>query len=624
MHRHSAPRSAARDDVQHAVRDSVQQTGVTSGQQSVLNLQQGVGNSLTGQIVQRSPQVIRRAGDKLSFQRGSELGEEELLADSVSKVIESHRRMKQRRKDTLERIKEDTIETDDVISRSRSRRIQAVGVGLPPELVKLRQERNQETTVGEHKKTLADYHDKVEAQTGWRWDQLKSRLSEIPGLTLVGERTDGKVELVSESTKTIYTIYFDSERFNPEPDQGREDKADNVFTKRGYSPTAKPKQFVKDDNGVHTRRFVTRAITIWHVAAMFGLNLKPKKDGGADVEPAYVDEAKTTRLDAQLPRDTKGRFGDHTKTFNIRSAAAYLPDGKDDGTDFSRYHQDRTPGGKGKRTNYEFTKGKSPVRGEYSTMGLNERASMQVRNGSGPNQPFLSTASAQVDPTGQRKKVIRANKGERFDTGAENQGIVKVDLAKAQKLGIKIVNQHADESNRHKIAWDRVYEPKDIEKLCERASLANEWRKDQALAQYADELTPTEDELRPFEEVDREHIRNGKAAEVLKGAHVKRTAPAELDEYIYSARKNREVLMDRIPISCVTEINLNADVGKWPNLTGVKRGEWLEFTPDLQGKLKAYLRGTESDDVKDEKYDNIQAMYERAEEDKKAEGGNRT
>ncbi|QWF21399.1 hypothetical protein KM427_21045 [Nocardioides sp. LMS-CY] len=644
MHRHSAARTPGGDDGHRRVQPEPR-SEATSGQQQVLNLQQGVGNSITGQIVQRSPAVIRRAGDKLAFERGKELGEDESLADEVSELIESHRRIKQGRKDSLEFIKEARIETDDTISKSRSLRIRAEGsrTGVPPEIVKLRQARNEEATVGEHKKTLADYHDRVEADAGWRWDRLKGTLSGFPGISLVGEPASGKVEIVSDSKRTIYTVYFDNERFNAEPDADRQDQADNVFTKRGYSPTVKPKQFVKDDNGVHTRRFVTRAITIWHVAAMFGLNLKPKQSGGeTDVEPAYVDEAKTTRLDAQLPRYTGDTFDGHSETFDLREAAAHVPPGEVDDSEFTtRYwrHLQGVPkphrtvrsgapevrSSPGKRTGYQFALGYAEARGPKSRMGLNERASMQVRNGSGPNQPFLSTASAQIDPTGKRKKVIRANKGERFDTGAENQGIVKVDLAKAQKLGIKIVNQHADESNQHKIAWDRVYQPKDIEKLCKRASMAIEWRKDKKLAQYADELLPAEEELSSFEEADRKLILDGNSGEVLKRSHVKRSAPQELDEYIYSARKNREVLMDKIPISCVTEINLNKDEGKWPGLDeGIERGEWLDFTSELQGKLKAYLRGTESANVKDEKYDNIQAMYKRAEIDKAKEGGNRT
>lgn len=619
MHRHSAARTPGGDDGHRRVQPEPR-SEATSGQQQVLNLQQGVGNSITGQIVQRSPSVIRRAGDKLSFQRGTELGEDEGLAEKVSAVIEKQRQDKRGTKDRLEKRKEDSIELGDLLSKAEGTIIRSRGnrLKVPPEVTKLRQERNEASTVAEHKKTLAKFHDDVQAKSGWRWERMKDELSAIKGIKFGDEPRDGKVEITgSESGRKIYTIYFGVERFNKDADVDREDGADNVFTKRGYGPTVKPKQFVKDNNGVHTRRFVTRAITIWHVAAMFGLNLKPKKGGGADVEPAYVDEAKTTRLDAQLPRYTGDIFGDHSDTFDVGKAAAYVPSGEGRDTEFRRYRHDRVTGGKGKRTQYEFTKGTSQIRGRYSAMELNERASMQVRNGSGPNQPFLSTASAQIDP--KRPKVIRANKGERFDTGAENQGIVKVDLAKAKKLGIKIVNQHDDESNKHKIAWDRFYDPGDIKKLSERYQLALKY------PDYAKEIRPQWDEVSMFTQEERRALRDGKPQEVNSKKYVKRSAPEELDEYIYSARKNREVLMDKIPIGCVTEINLNKDEGKWPGLDeSIKRGEWLDFTSELQGKLKAYLRGTGSDDVKDEKYDNIQAMYERAEIDKAKEGGNRT
>jgi hypothetical protein len=246
-------------------------------------------------------------------------------------------------------------------------------------------------------------------------------------------------------------------------------------------------------------------------------------------------------------------------------------------------------------------------------MGMNERASMQVRNGSGLLQPFLSTASAQVDP--QRPKVIRANKGERFDTGAENQGIVKVDLAMAKKLGIKIVNQHDDESHQHKIAWDRVYDPKDIEELCNRVALAEKY------PLFAKEVAPTEQELRVFSETDRAHILKKNHTEVLNTLYDKRRAPEELDEYIYSARKNREVLMDKIPLSCVTEIFISPDEGKWAGLSKDLKGKWIPF-PKVEGELKKFLRGSENEG--EEHYENIQAMYKKAAIDKKAEGGTRT
>jgi hypothetical protein len=624
MHRQSTPRTTdqdARPETQAQPR-----ANVTASQQSVLNLQQGVGNSLTGQIVQRTAPVVRRAGDKLAFERAEKLdGLDDELAGQVLGVIEKERSFKQGIKGSLEAWKEGTILERDEVSKGAGTKIAAQKEeGVPKEIITLRQERNEAATIGDHKKTLAKYHDDVQEHTGWRWQRMKKELSLIKGINFDDEPRDGVIQIVgTESSKRIYTIYVGTKRFNEHADVGREDNADNVYTKRGYSPGTKPKEFVKDDNGVSTRRFVTRAVTIWHLASMFGLKFKPKPETDeAEVAPAHVGEGMDRkRLDAQLPRYTGEEIGGHSETFWVKEAAAYVPKGGAQKTDFSDSYTPRSPGenrkrekaSPGKRTGFDFTTGYNWNRGKGSRMGLNERASMQVRNGSGPLQPFLSTASAQVDP--RRPKVIRANKGERFDTGAENQGIVKVDLAKAKQLGIKIVNQHDDESHQHKIAWDRVYDPDDIKALSERVALAKKY------VDYAQEVMPTEAELKVFSEKDRGHILAEKPELVLNTLYDKRRAPEELDEYIYSARKNREVLMDKIPLSCVTEIYISPDPGKWPDLSEDLKGQWLPF-PKVQGVLKTYLRGSENED--EEHYENIQKMYTKASIEKRGEGATRS
>jgi hypothetical protein len=630
MHR-TTTRSSESDDDQRSTQPS-QRSDVSSGQQSVLDLQQGVGNSLTGQIVQRSPQVIRRAGDKLAFERADDVPEQDGLAVAVKDVIERHRKAKRIKKDEIEDWREGEIARSDDASHQKKAEIAGKkSQGLPEDLVELLGTQNEAATIGKHKKTLGDYHDRVEKESGWHWTELEKDLRRIETVTLQGTALEGHVRVYGgESSKLIYHVYFGRNRFRQDPDQARVDTAPNVFTKRGHDHGDKSKEFVDDDNGVKTRRFVTRAVTIWHLASMFGLNLKPiKNTDDANVEKAF-DETTKERVNAQMARYNGKDFAGHRDTFRLWDAASVAGESGHGGTEFRANYRPREvlggrvdehyePMRKGKKTDLDFTTGYE--RWRHDDMGLNERASMQVRNGSGEFQPFLSTASIQIDPTGQRKqKIIRANKGERFDTGAENQATVKVDLSAAKREGVEIVNQHDDESHQHKIAWDRFYGKDDIEDLAKRFALARKYRGTE-YASYVEGIEPTEKELEVFDRLDQASIRKNKPEDVYRKKYIKREAPDELDEYIYSARKNREVLMQKIPITCVTEINFNGDLGKWDGLD-VTRGVWHEFTPQLQSKLKVYLRGSEDESQED--YTNIKKMFTKAAVDKKAEGGTRT
>jgi hypothetical protein len=633
MHRQSASRTGEQEDQQRGAQ-AQPQVNATASQQSVLNLQQGVGNSLTGQIVQRTPQVIRRAGDKLSFDKVQGLQDLDAeLAARVEKVVEDERTFKRGVKDKLEDGKETEIGGRHDESEKRKEEIRS-REEVPKELLDVLVSIEEAETITAHKDTLARYHDLVQQDSGWRWDRLKDRLREIEGIVVGDHPKDGKVEVTSEMSKAkVYTIYFDKERFNPEADD-KEARA-NVFTKRGYANDGSmpAKEFVDDDNQVKTRRIVTRAVTIWHLASMFGIKFVDTdfKSGATKVEPHYLDDLKQERIDAQMPRYTGTAFGGHADTFDLQEAAGYNPPGSQQlsPSEFTKNYEPRDPGlgrdlkklDEAERTKFEFTTGRKEGRNAAHDMGINEKASMQVRNGSGDNQPFLSTASVQVDPTSVRpQKVIRANKGERFDTGAENQATVKVDLAEAKKAGVKIVNQHDDESNQHKIAWDRFYDQKDVEELGRRFALADQYATTK-FADIAEKIRPQDKELKLFDQEDQDRVRANNVKAVIAKKYTKRVAPKELDEYIYSARKNREVLMDKIPLSCVTAICLNGEDKKWPGMS-LETKKWYDFK-EVQGTLRSYLLGTETDNVEDEKYDRIQEMFRIAIEQKKLEGGTR-
>jgi hypothetical protein len=112
---------------------------------------------------------------------------------------------------------------------------------------------------------------------------------------------------------------------------------------------------------------------------------------------------------------------------------------------------------------------------------------------------------------------------------------------------------------------------------------------------------------------------------------VKRKAAEELDEYIYSARKNREVLMNRIPIECVVAIRLNAEQGKWPglnkkefrvlaNVMGQSDANlFSDFTPELRDDLLKYF--ARADDEKKDPYWRLKEMFKLAAKGKLSETG---
>lgn len=654
-------------------------------QQRVLDLQAGAGNRATVQTLHRTPLeegssetgVIRRAGDKLAFEGAAGLeegGVQERARQAVADAIERHRKNKRDTSDFLENLKEEMVLFFD---GAKQKRLDHLKVMWPEggEVLAVLEGQVEESIINEHKTTLANYHDRVQNMTGWRWARLQNQIrlalyDACPGTPFVVSDRVGDEATVTVDGKVVYTVYFDDNRFVPDiPGDHRA-----TFTKRGHQttgPTGGPdprKQFTKDANGVTTRRFVTRAFNVFHLATMFGINLDFSNVGGDPSGDKTLDTKRTLsqlkyrkkfddlgrqhRTAGQMPRDPSGTFGGHTKVFNSTSAAAVGSVGKVGSAEFkANYPHAHNDAGPGRRTGFPLVTGRGGLRKPTDKLGTNEGGSMQVRNGSGNSQPFLSAASVQSKLEGRPQKVIRANKGERFDTGAENQGIVKIDLSQLPPE-VNVVDQHSEPSHQHKIAWDRHCSKDDIRGLAARFVLAREIEgKTKALPTWINlekvvaQIRPSQKEMVPFKDDQAAAlaIMSGDVTALLKGynkkdpseKYTKRAAPQELDEYIYSARKNREVLFDKLPLTAVTEVFLSDDPGKWVNLNEekVSRGKWHPLA-EVKPELTAYLHGKGEYAAKvqvdeqyvedDENFFHLRQMHEAAELGKLTEGHTRS
>lgn len=603
----------------------------------------------------------RYGGDKLAFKPATAVQtdqgdghheEDRKLIDSITAVIDEYRADKRIRKKVLEEIKEEGIASHE------------------GEAAK--------------KRVLRWYHYGVLLNAGWFWEDPKFKteftISGLKNALLANAKLHNKISIeearqgtesghafirCASSSHLLYTVYFGHSRFPAEPSVQPDLKRlpeeiqfplkiqgyKNVYVKIGHEdekpgPVLK-KHFVLDSNGVMTHRFVTRAFLVYNLATMFGFQLRP-----LDGEPfpdademelrTYLHRDTAARicrtttpiapprisveegLAAQVPRYTKGTFGGHADVFDIRHAAAYEPGGLHN-PDFTPY---RTRGSTGSkfltRTGLTVVTGYCEGRTKDNFMKRNERASMQVRNGSGPDQPYLSTAAIMAD-----YKIIRGNKGERFDEGPENQGTVIIDLAIAQLMGVEIINQHAVESDRFKIAYARYYDKNDAIRIERRVALSlvklvksGELR-DRVRSKIdtnSREFEIALDEVERAEKGGVEKLANllaeggvrpwdiGVEDDDMKGLEddhlkqlmalrgdfdhkkiIKRTADLELEEYIASARKNREILMDRIPVECITHIKLNPDEGKWLDPSKFKDTEVSEnYGPIVEALKKAH------------------------------------
>lgn len=662
MPRHVTTQSTKSVDAEKGSQDA--RVPERTAHQRVLDLQVGAGNRAT-------VQTLRRAGDKLAFEPGSGLkGDAETAAlKAVTRAIEVHQNRKRDNKDSEERAKEIGIGVNNMDKDVALLRLK-LAWPAGHEVLRYLEGQVEEDTIAKHKKTLATYHDRVEGMTGWQWPQLQTQiilaLQRVCGPTPyeVSERVDDQAT-VKVDGKVIYTVHFDDARFVPDRKKFGHRQ---TFTKKGHEKTGPKggpdprKQFVQDVNGVKTRRFVTRAFNVFHLATMFGVSVVPPawKDT-VKIEPTMKLKEKQdaltknlamvkyerkkdglARFGGQEPRDLTKTFSEHANTFNLTKAASVRPGHKDSEFNTQYYADRRKEPGRGQRTKFEFDTGRRFGRMPEDTMKNNEASSMQVRNGSGRGQPFLSAASVQAMPGRRPEKIIRANKGERFDTGAENQGVVKIDLSLLPDE-VNVVDQHSGPSHEHKIAWDRYYSKGDIQALADRFDLASRILAEKVTLpsrqnpkDLAKQIVPSDEEIAIFSFSDRRAIKSGKVAKLLEDyddrsagdKYTKRSAPKELDEYVYSARKNREVLFDKLPVAAVTEIFLSKDDGKWKGLARkIKRGVWLELAP-IKQELTDYLQGRGNYEKRDQKriesYHNIQYMHEQAEMGKLTEGHTRT
>jgi hypothetical protein len=656
--------------------------------------------------------IPRFGGDKITFrattfpaptstdQRLSDQDQvNQHLINQIGAAIEAYRKQKQDAKAVIEKNKEEKIKAIDEKYNPRlaeladdigtTKAVPGYGVdeqiATRADVAKLETERAKlsEAKIKEAKTELATYHREVRDKAGWHWADLRKMITSINGVSVDEATTPsgGMAFVRSTQGAVLYTILFEESRFRTDPDT-----EGNVYTKIGYGPGS-GKGFVRDSNGVMTRRYVTRAVLVYHFATMFGLSITapPGNRRSSDAylpehlqrwrEDVYTDPTVAPLLEngkavaEQRPRYLGDTFDSHGRAFDLRRAAAYEPGGLMN-PDFTPYRVSGTLGrAVGEKTGFGFVVGYNAGRSATDPMMGSERASMQVRNGSGGGQPYLSTASVAY----QSGKVIRANKGERFDTGAENQATVVLDLSAAKKLGIDIVNQHAEESHRFKVAYDRLVEEEDLKGLQRKVAdallaLQRDGARLRATLNTLDikekDLSAADAAQLPLVKIAARFARAGlrprelgidmgeyqyllghwdiveqimalEDTKNIKRVNLgpKRKAEDELDEYIYSARKNREVLMSRIPIACVVKIRLNPDKGKWPGLTdkfphlakvqamSKDPVAYADFTPEVQKDLALYFAGTDAEG--NNRYDRTKAMFVKAAKEK-LEETNRT
>lgn len=607
----------------------------------------------------------RYGGDKLGFEAadddptGSLCHADPTTINAIAQCIDDYRAEKVGRKREIERWKEHHVQA------ARS--------------------------VAGKKRVLKWYHYAVLQNAGWSWTTLSGLIEQAATNRVRIEEVRSGPESghafirCADRSHLLYKVYFGDSRFPVEPTMAPsatilppqleglpEVTLRNIYVKLGYSryTSLRQKHFVLDSNGVMTHRYVTRAFLVYNLATMFGLRLT-----GPGTEPdvrdaellPYLQPATalricrtTTRLDEptvtpvpglsdQLARYTDPGFGGHADVFDIRRAASYEPDGQLN-PDFTPYRSRGSTGSRFMpRIGYTLTTGFCESRVAGDPMMRNERASMQVRNGSGLDQPYLSTAAMLHD-----YKVIRANKGERFDDSAENLGVVLLDLSIAKLMGVEIINQHAVESDRFKTAYDRYFDKGDIAMLQRKvATTLVDLAKRQAWApvvatvrgnsqQNANAVEPLFQQLSAailgrqrvpglLEQIAglivdsgvtpagigvvdgdlQDLITRGRRDAVdhimrLRGDQfdhktvIKRDAASELEEYIASGRKNREILLNRIPLACVVGIRLNTDNSKWADLDrqdhptlyrAITDKRWIEVDQRVRGELSHYVAG---------------------------------
>lgn len=483
-------------------------------------------------------------GDKVGFEYPKPTEEELEAQDRLREIIEDERENKRNVKAGLERIKElkfsmleklaalpelqklrtSTHVDAELLERESSELLASYADERDKQRLRSLAQRMSQVAVNEEglieikKHILHTYDRHVGSKSGWDWKALKER-AEAAGFEY-REFDEGEEGM-------LVGVTFGRDRLI--------DKADEpgVLVQRGYdgkpATESRRKEYVEDYNEVPTRRYVTRAISHYQVATMIGLRFS----GSGDV----VESDKTAP--GHYPRGDGERFANQENTFNMQEAAVVEPrNWKVDGTRDHTYEVDDHAV---KLTHTGLPSYRARTTGDRNaTMDMNEASWAQLRNGSGEDQPMLSLAAIQ-SPVGDRPvKVIRGNKGERFDQSPETVAVIEIDLALAQAEGIEFVNQHSSDSHEYKIAYARWVKVKD------------------------------------------------EAGTDVKIEKIKREAKDELDEYIYSGRKNREITIQHVTNTIIKNVNFEKGAERFGDGFPFEAG-WQPWSSEVEEKLRAYF-----------------------------------
>lgn len=481
-------------------------------------------------------------GDKLGFEVVEAQPEYAPAQEAFRKVVETARRQKRAMKDVAELKKEKALRPHDIVNEAlrlahldynslkanrlhlpnakdlRESRVHVLVAErkLAKELLPLALEIVNSTPTQEiasAKAILKEYHALI-GKLGWDWKEIQEMLARCR-LTVQQVSPTNAWVLHPDGTRVGQVWIGASARLKAKP--GEQD--DVVLTQRGYDAAKefekRRKEYVLDKNSVPTRRYVTRGINYKQLGQMLGM------------EWDKVDQKfkKDAREAGQRARSTEPDvFGNHASTLDLSSAAV----GR------QRQDPDRYPevGAQSEALPISGV----PAHDATTTIrpgdrtDHNERTSLQVRNGSGDDQPMLSAAAIQERLSGRVAKIVRGNKGERFDRSNEGVAVVEIDLAEVKRAGVTFVNVHSEDSHQYKVAYARFAEAKD--------------------------------------------------------GTIKRDARAELDEYIYSGRKNREVVLDSIPNRAISGITLVGNAN-W-EFSGLPVGTKLDLKANLD-KIAAFM-----------------------------------
>lgn len=490
-------------------------------------------------------------GDKIAFEPAAVPEEHQAEQMKVKKIIDMARLAKRNQKDLIEAKKEHDLQLikklakafEDIrpkellkpnsaeasarqlaaLQRIKARKVPGVVVAPEDERLALAvASSNNSQILVLNKIVLHKFHDAVGQLSGWDFPFMKQQFEKAGFVVERGERGMSISIGTEDGTIALYQVFAGADAYEDGDTPG-------VIRKKGYAdrtPAVKQrKEYIEDVNGVLTNRLTTRAISYFHLATMLDIDFnQASKEFGESDRPA-----------GQYPRGSGRTFAANAQQFNVNSGAVTTPGNWQDRYEATGGPEEMKESG----ATGVNVRSRLPLDAN-SSMNVNERASMQVRNGSGETQTMLSAAQVQRTLPGREDKIIRGNKGERFDETPDNIAIVEVDLLKVKQAGVIFVNQSSEDSHEWKIAYDK----------------------------YTSATDPT----------------------------IKRKAKEELDEYIYSGRKNREVTMDEVPNGTITRIKLTNRATLWEG-SGLPHNKWIDFNPANLKLLKAHMSPSRLQDL---------------------------